>query len=49
MPAHLTATEPAAFFQTPDNPDLAFVEIAPTYASLLGPDFTRDTWRPVSA
>jgi general stress protein 26 len=43
------AYDPAAFFQTPDNPDLVFVEIAPTYASLLGPDFNRDTWRPVSA
>ena len=43
------AYDPSAFFQSPDNPDLVFVEIAPTYASLLGPDFKRDTWRPVSA
>lgn len=36
----------AMFFQSPDNPDLAFVEVAITHASLLGPDFARSIWRP---
>ncbi len=30
------------FLQSPDNPDLVFVETAVSHASLLGPDFKRD-------
>ncbi|MDH3499140.1 MAG: pyridoxamine 5'-phosphate oxidase family protein [Acidimicrobiia bacterium] len=33
------------FFQSVDNPDLVFIEVTPVYASLLGPDFVRRTWR----
>ena len=36
----------AMFFQSADHPDLVFVEVAITHASLLGPDFTRDNWHP---
>lgn len=34
------------FFQSPDNPDLMFVETAVLHASLLGPGFKRDIWTP---
>jgi general stress protein 26 len=36
--------DPAAFFGSPDNDDVVFVEVAPTFARLLGPDFVRRTW-----
>lgn len=38
--------DPGGFFQSPDNPDLVFVETAAEYGSLLGPGFTRDVWKP---
>ncbi len=34
------------FFGSYENPDLVFIEIEPSYASLVGPDFVRQTWRP---
>lgn len=40
--------DPIPFFRSPDNPDLVFVETAVSYASLLGPGFIRDIWRPGS-
>ena len=36
----------AQFFQTPDNPDLVFVESAIWRARLLGPDFAARVWVP---
>ena len=36
----------AQFFQSPDNPDLVFVESSITRARLLGPDFVSRVWRP---
>lgn len=33
------------FFGTPDNADLAFVEISVSDASILGPDIQRRRWR----
>ncbi len=41
--------DPAGFFQSPDNPDLVFVETAVEYGSVLGPNFVRDVWRPAHA
>lgn len=43
--AHL-AYNPADFFGSPDNPDLAFVETTVTTASILGSDFERTFYRP---
>lgn len=40
------AYNPADFFGSPDNPDLAFVETTITSASILGPDFQRTFYRP---
>ena len=40
------AYDPAMFFQSPDNPDLVFVETMVSHGSLLRGDFTRDVWRP---
>ena len=34
------------FFGSPENPDLVFVEVTVTSASLTGPEFVRRTWRP---
>ncbi|MFP3915333.1 MAG: pyridoxamine 5'-phosphate oxidase family protein [Actinomycetota bacterium] len=34
------------FWGSPDNRDLIFVETRVTYVSLLGPEFTRRTWKP---
>ena len=36
----------AQFFQSPDNPDLVFVEGVVSRARLLGPDFRSDVWMP---
>lgn len=36
----------ANFWGSPDNPDLIFVETRTTYVSLVGPEFTRRTWKP---
>ena len=36
----------AQFFQTPDNPDLVFVESPIRRARLLGADFVSDIWTP---
>ena len=36
------------FFQAVDNPDLVFIEVHPTYASLMGADFETTTWRPAT-
>jgi general stress protein 26 len=41
MPYDLTQ-----FFQTPDNPDLVFVEAPIRRARLLGPDFVARVWVP---
>lgn len=38
--------DPANFFGTPETADLAFVETSVAYASVLGPDFQRRTYRP---
>jgi len=38
--------DPAAFFGSPDNPGLGFVETTVTSASILGPDFERTVYRP---
>lgn len=35
-----------AFFGSPDNPDLVFVETTVTSVSLVGPEFTRRRWQP---
>jgi general stress protein 26 len=35
----------AQFFQSIDNPDLVFIEVVPSYASLLGPDFETQVWK----
>ena len=34
----------AQFFESPDNPDLAFVEVAIDRARLMGPDFKADRY-----
>jgi general stress protein 26 len=34
----------AGFFQSEDNPDLVFVEVAVERARLLGPGFTSEVW-----
>lgn len=40
--------DPSGFFQTPDNPDLVFVEVELARGRLLGPGFVREVWnRPV--
>lgn len=36
----------AEFFRSPDNPDLAFVEVEVERARLLGPGFVREVWTP---
>ncbi len=36
----------AAFWESPHNPDLVFVETRVTRASLLGPEFVRRVWLP---
>lgn len=33
------------FFDSFDNPYLVFIEVEPTYASLIGPGFVRKIWR----
>lgn len=35
-----------SFWQTPNNPDMVFIEVAIERASLLGPDFVRKVWKP---
>lgn len=37
----------AAFWKSPDNPDLVFLEVAIERCSLLGPDFVRKVWKPI--
>lgn len=44
--AGVLSYDPAGFFGSPETPDLAFVETSVEYASILGPDFQRRTYRP---
>lgn len=37
--------DPAMFFESPDNPDFVFVEVAARRAVLTGPDFAKRVWR----
>lgn len=44
--AGVLAYDPAGFWGSKDNPDLAFVEVAVARARLLGPDFVPRVWVP---